>query len=239
MASPASTSTPISSPAMSVLDNIYLGRQPTRGLGLVDTARQRREARALLDRYGIDLDLDALVATLPTVKQKEVEIAKALALDARVLLMDEPTGWLAAAEVAKPPRHHPHAQGQGRRHRLYQPHPRRDFRRLRHADDHAGRARSCIRARCRESTGRAVVKLMVGDRLANAVGCRGQLGAPAARQRRRQAELPGTRQARRLRRHRASTFMPARSFASPVSSVRNAPSFCTACSVRTGSTAAR
>ncbi len=88
-------------PAMSVLDNLYLGRQPTRGPGVVDTARQRREARALLDRYGIDLDLDAVVAALPTVKQKEVEIAKALALDAKVLLMDEPTGWLAAADVAR------------------------------------------------------------------------------------------------------------------------------------------
>jgi ABC-type sugar transport system ATPase subunit len=88
-------------PSMSVLDNIYLGRQPTRTFGVVDTACQRREAQALLDRYGIDLDLDAQVATLPTVKQKEVEIAKALALDARVLLMDEPTGWLAAADVAR------------------------------------------------------------------------------------------------------------------------------------------
>ena len=40
-------------------------------------------------------------ATLPTVKQKEVEILKALALDARAIIMDEPTGWLAASEVAK------------------------------------------------------------------------------------------------------------------------------------------
>jgi ABC-type sugar transport system ATPase subunit len=88
-------------PAMTVLDNLFLGRQPTRRLGLVDTARQRREATQLLQRYGIDLDLDAVVAGLPTVKQKEVEIAKALALDARVLLMDEPTGWLAAADVAR------------------------------------------------------------------------------------------------------------------------------------------
>lgn len=88
-------------PAMSVLDNIYLGRQPTRRFGLVDRRRQRREARALLDRHGIALDLDAPVGGLPAVKQKEVEIMKALALDARVILMDEPTGWLAASEVVK------------------------------------------------------------------------------------------------------------------------------------------
>lgn len=87
-------------PAMSVLDNIYLGRQPVR-LGLVDVRRQRTEALALLERHGIDLDLDTAVGDLPTVKQKEVEIMKALALDARVILMDEPTGWLAASEVAK------------------------------------------------------------------------------------------------------------------------------------------
>ena len=88
-------------PAMSVLDNIFLGRQPTRALGIVDGKRQRREARALIERHGIELDLDATVGNLPTVKQKEVEIMKALALDARVILMDEPTGWLAASEVAK------------------------------------------------------------------------------------------------------------------------------------------
>jgi ABC-type sugar transport system ATPase subunit len=88
-------------PAMSVLDNMFLGRHPTRALGLVDVKRQRREALALLERHGIDLDLSATVANLPTVKQKEVEIMKALALDARVILMDEPTGWLAASEVAK------------------------------------------------------------------------------------------------------------------------------------------
>ena len=88
-------------PAMSVLDNIFLGRQPTGRFGLLDRRRQRREAIALLEKHGIDLDLDATVANMPTVKQKEVEIMKALALDARAILMDEPTGWLAASEVAK------------------------------------------------------------------------------------------------------------------------------------------
>jgi len=88
-------------PAMSALDNIYLGRQPVNRFGFVDARRQRRQALELLDRHGITLDLDAAVGGLPTVKQKEVEIMKALALDARVILMDEPTGWLANSEVAK------------------------------------------------------------------------------------------------------------------------------------------
>jgi ABC-type sugar transport system ATPase subunit len=88
-------------PSMSVLDNIYLGRQPTRRFGIVDTRLQRREAAALIARHNIEIDLDQPVGSLPTVKQKEVEILKALALDAKVILMDEPTGWLAAADVAK------------------------------------------------------------------------------------------------------------------------------------------
>lgn len=88
-------------PDMSVLDNIYLGRQPTSRFGLVDTKVQRREARALMARHGITVDIDVPVSKLPTVKQKEVEILKALALNARVILMDEPTAWLSASEVAK------------------------------------------------------------------------------------------------------------------------------------------
>ncbi len=88
-------------PAMSVLDNIFLGRQPTRGWGLLDRGRQRREAETLLKLRRIDLDLDAKVRDLPTVKRKEVEIAKALALNARILLMDEPTASLSHRDVAR------------------------------------------------------------------------------------------------------------------------------------------
>lgn len=88
-------------PAMTVLDNIYLGRHPTKTWGAVDTAKMRLEASALLEKYGLNLDLDDRVSRLPPVKQKEVEIAKALALDANVLLMDEPTAWLSSVEVDK------------------------------------------------------------------------------------------------------------------------------------------
>jgi ABC-type sugar transport system ATPase subunit len=88
-------------PAMTVLDNISLGRQPTRGWGLLDRRRQRQEAEALLRFRNIDLDLDAKVNDLSTVKRKEVEIAKALALNARILLMDEPTASLSHHDVAR------------------------------------------------------------------------------------------------------------------------------------------
>nr|WP_321455457.1 sugar ABC transporter ATP-binding protein [uncultured Cohaesibacter sp.] len=88
-------------PALTVLDNVFLGRPPKTKLGFIDTVEQRKKAEALLEKYNIDLDLDAQVATLATVKQKEVEILKALALDAQVILMDEPTAWLSHSEVRK------------------------------------------------------------------------------------------------------------------------------------------
>ena len=88
-------------PAMSVLDNIYLGRQPTRAWGFLDRRRQRQDAEALLALRKIDLDLDARVQDLPIVKRKEVEIAKALALNARILLLDEPTASLSHRDVAR------------------------------------------------------------------------------------------------------------------------------------------
>jgi ABC-type sugar transport system ATPase subunit len=88
-------------PEMSVLDNLYLGRFAARRFGWLDRSRQREQAQALLACHGMELDLDAQVGDLPTVKQKQIEILKALALDARVLLMDEPTGWLSVADVAR------------------------------------------------------------------------------------------------------------------------------------------
>ena len=88
-------------PSLPVVDNVFLGHPPTRWLGFVDRRRQRALATQLVAEHGIELDLDALVGDLSTVKQKEVEILKALALDARVILMDEPTAWLSHSEVAK------------------------------------------------------------------------------------------------------------------------------------------
>ncbi|MCP5516994.1 MAG: sugar ABC transporter ATP-binding protein [Verrucomicrobiales bacterium] len=87
-------------PAMTVTDNIFLGRPRTRA-GFVDDARQRAEAREILDRLGIDLEVDRRVEELPIAQQQLTEIAKALAQEARVIVMDEPTSALNAPEVAK------------------------------------------------------------------------------------------------------------------------------------------
>jgi ABC-type sugar transport system ATPase subunit len=87
--------------SLSVLDNIFLGRQPTTRLGLVDRRRQRLEVESLIAEYRIEVDPLGKVGLLSTVKQKEVEILKALALRAQLIFMDEPTAWLSHLEVQK------------------------------------------------------------------------------------------------------------------------------------------
>ncbi|MGW0734907.1 sugar ABC transporter ATP-binding protein [Streptomyces sp. NPDC002851] len=85
-------------PDLTVAENIFLGRQPRR-FGLVDRGRMEREAAALLERVGIDLPARARVRELGVARRQMVEIAKALSLRARVLVMDEPTAVLTSEEV--------------------------------------------------------------------------------------------------------------------------------------------
>ena len=82
---------------LDVAANIFLGREPLRA-GLIDRARTRHEARQFLDAVGLDLNPNALVETLAIGQQQLVEIAKALSIQARVLIMDEPTSSLSARE---------------------------------------------------------------------------------------------------------------------------------------------
>lgn len=100
-------------PALSVLDNIVLGRHPTKKLGLLDRRTQREVVTRLLAQHNLQFDLDTPVQALSTVHQKEVEIAKALSLNARVILMDEPTAWLSRVEVEKLFRSIRHLTAQG------------------------------------------------------------------------------------------------------------------------------
>jgi simple sugar transport system ATP-binding protein len=87
-------------PGLTAVENIFLGRETTRG-GLLDKHTERARARELFQRLGADLDLDAPCRCLTTAQQQLVEIAKALAFDARILVMDEPSAALTAHEVGR------------------------------------------------------------------------------------------------------------------------------------------
>ena len=84
--------------ALSVAENIYAGRAPTR-MGVVDWPELRRRAEGLLAEFGLDIDVSMPVDSLPISSRQIVEIAKALSLNSRVLLLDEPTSALAPDEV--------------------------------------------------------------------------------------------------------------------------------------------
>lgn len=87
-------------PSLTVADNIFLGRTRTRG-GFVDDRSQRRQAQQLFDQLGIEMDVSRQVESLSIAQQQLTEIAKALARQAKVLVMDEPTSALHAPEVEK------------------------------------------------------------------------------------------------------------------------------------------
>jgi len=83
---------------MSVAENVMLGRMPTR-FGMVDRPELRRQARAALALIGLDVDVNMPVGDLGIAKQQLVEIAKALSINARVLILDEPTAALTRHET--------------------------------------------------------------------------------------------------------------------------------------------
>ena len=86
-------------PVFTVAENVMLGQEETRALGLLDRRRMRREVRELSERYGLQVDPDALVEDLPVGVQQRVEILKALRRQASVLILDEPTAVLTPSET--------------------------------------------------------------------------------------------------------------------------------------------
>ncbi|MEH0934595.1 sugar ABC transporter ATP-binding protein [Micromonospora psammae] len=85
-------------PLLSVARNLFLGREPRR-FGLVDVRRMNREAGQTLSRYGVDVDVTRPLRSLSLGAQQMVALARAVAVDARVLIMDEPTSSLEPREV--------------------------------------------------------------------------------------------------------------------------------------------
>ena len=86
-------------PHLSVGENIFLGREPRGWPGLIDRRAVNRQAAEVLGRLGLKLDPRRPVKGLRVAEQQMVEVAKALSLDARVLIMDEPTAALAEHEI--------------------------------------------------------------------------------------------------------------------------------------------
>ncbi|EHR61868.1 sugar ABC transporter ATP-binding protein [Saccharomonospora cyanea] len=87
-------------PNLTVAENILLGREP-RKHGAIDTRATRARARDLLRRMGLHIDPDSVLASHPIAVQQLVAIARAVAVDVRVLVLDEPTSSLDADEVAE------------------------------------------------------------------------------------------------------------------------------------------
>ena len=86
-------------PTMPVAHNIMLAHEPIGRLRLIDDREARRRTVAALARLGADIDPDAMVEELPVGARQLVEIAKAISRDASILILDEPTASLAAAEI--------------------------------------------------------------------------------------------------------------------------------------------
>jgi ribose transport system ATP-binding protein len=86
-------------PHLSIAENIFLGRELTNALGILDKAAMRKHTAQLLNKVNLDISPDTLIAKLKVGQQQLVEIAKALHTNAEVIIMDEPTSAITDKEV--------------------------------------------------------------------------------------------------------------------------------------------
>jgi len=86
-------------PDLTVAENVFLGAQPRGRLALLDVSRRDRQTRQLLERLGAKIDPNRLVRSLTVGEQQIVEVAKALAVDAQILIMDEPSAVLPTHDL--------------------------------------------------------------------------------------------------------------------------------------------
>jgi ribose transport system ATP-binding protein/inositol transport system ATP-binding protein len=85
-------------PDLSIADNIFLGSKPDQ-YGYVNRKESEKNAQKLLDNFGVNLDSRSLVSSLSVAQQQIVEIVKAISVNAKIIVMDEPTSSLSTNEV--------------------------------------------------------------------------------------------------------------------------------------------
>ena len=88
-------------PQLSIAENIFVGRIPVKKNGLIDREYMEKEARKQLERLGLDVEVKDKVGKLKVADQQMVEIAKAMTLNAQLLILDEPTAALGSKETEK------------------------------------------------------------------------------------------------------------------------------------------
>ncbi|MCM3228807.1 sugar ABC transporter ATP-binding protein [Bacillus altitudinis] len=88
-------------PDMTVLENLFIGKEIYTKLGLLDTKKMKTLAQAQLDRLSVNLSLDQETGSCSVGQKQMIEIAKALMTDAKVIIMDEPTAALTDREIEK------------------------------------------------------------------------------------------------------------------------------------------
>jgi rhamnose transport system ATP-binding protein len=88
-------------PDLTVAENVFMGHTPTGRLGSINWRQMRKSADAIFKSLNVHVDSSAVVRGLSMADQQLIEIAKALSVDARVLILDEPTASLSAHEVER------------------------------------------------------------------------------------------------------------------------------------------
>ena len=86
-------------PYLNITENVFLGREITNGFGMLDKKQMRAQTKTVLEKLKLNVDPDTKIVSLKVGQQQVVEIAKALLLDAEVIIMDEPTSAISESEV--------------------------------------------------------------------------------------------------------------------------------------------
>ena len=84
---------------LTVEENLFMGKEITKGFGICDKKAMRKKAKEVLDMMGVDINPSAVMSELSVGQQQMIEICKALMVDAKVIIMDEPTAALTQSET--------------------------------------------------------------------------------------------------------------------------------------------